>query len=377
MRVIAVAKALQVRGHQVKVLAGEKQVPVIRQHHLDFVLMPPLPQFDFPFAAAGKMDEGRMEEIMASLQEILPQLTEAEKKVVGFELPDVMLCGSFTGPMAAAAFDIPSALVILQPHGRKTVEFMTGRLKEGDRLAGLIQAARLLILEGMPELDGGLGPEVYGEGWAAMKDKIRYTGPLMADPPDGLAGQAELKRRHTGGHDRPLVYATIGGGTPLIGEEFLSLCLAAFRRLPQVKGVIATGLAIDPGRLTGETPPDNVTVRGFVPGTELIKAADVTVFHGGSSTLMTCIACGRPAVVVTSMAEQEDNGAVLAGHGAGIVLEKEGLTARILAEAVQRILGDCSFRNNADRLKELGEKYGGAPAAATMVERLVQGGDGY
>lgn len=65
-------------------------------------------------------------------------------------------------------------------------------------------------------------------------------------------------------------------------------------------------------------------IRGFVPGTELIKASDITVFHGGSSTLMTCIACGKPAVVVPSMAEQEDNGAVLAQNGAGIVLDKNG-----------------------------------------------------
>jgi UDP:flavonoid glycosyltransferase YjiC (YdhE family) len=74
------------------------------------------------------------------------------------------------------------------------------------------------------------------------------------------------------------------------------------------------------------------------------------------------------------MAEQEDNAAVLANNRAGIVLDKSGLTAAALAEAVQKILSDRSFRDNAQRLKEMGERYGGAAAAAAMVEELVGGG---
>jgi len=375
MRVIAVAKALQTKGHEVKVIAGDKQIPVMKQHHMDFIEMPPLPQFDFPYAAlGGTMDEGQMEEIMARMKEILPQMMEAEKKVISEEKPDVVLCGSFTGPMAAKTLNIPAAMVLLQPHGQKTINFMTKRFNMRDQAAGLLNSAGLLILEGMPELDGGMGTAAMGEGLAALKDKIRFTGPLLAEPPDTLPSQDELKLRHTGNKDRPLVYVTIGGGTPLIGEDFLALVLDAFRKLPDVQGVVATGLALDPDRLAGGKPPDNVIIRGFVPGTELIKASDVTVFHGGSSTLMTCIACGRPAVVVPSMAEQEDNGAVLAGKGAGIVLDKVSLTVNAMAEAVQKILSDHTFRDNAGRLKELGEKYGGAPAAAAMVEGLVSRG---
>lgn len=250
---------------------------------------------------------------------------------------------------------------------------MTQRLSKGHAF-DFLKAVNLFIMEGLPELSGDTDAELKGEGLAALKDKIRFTGPLLAEPPENLPGQEELKTRHTGNKELPLAYVTIGGGTPLIGEDFLTLVLDAFRQLADVKGVISTGLAIDPDRLAGCNPPDNVFIRGFVPGTELIKASDVTVFHGGSSTLMTCIACGKPAVVVPSMAEQEDNGAVLAQNGAGIVLDKNALTATVLAEAVKKILHDHTFRDNAQRLKALGERYGGAPAAAAMVEELVSRG---
>lgn len=87
--------------------------------------------------------------------------------------------------------------------------------------------------------------------------------------------------------------------------------------------------------------------------------------------LMTCIACGTPAVVVPSIGEQEDNGNVLAQFGAGIVLDKETLTPAIMAEAIQKIIGDSSYRMNAQKLKAIGEKYGGANAAADWAEQLV------
>lgn len=312
---------------------------------------------------------------MARLQEILPQMAEAEQRVINDEQPDVMLCGSFTGPAAARNSGIPCAMVLLQPHGQKTISFFAKRSRSIRMGLNALGAADLIIMEGMPELDGGKGVEFDGKHPFAQRDRIRFAGPLLVESPDSLPGQSELKIRHTGNGELPLVYVTIGGGTPLIGEGFLLLVIEAFRSLPGVRCVVSTGLAVDPRRLAACNPPDNVFIRGFVPGAELIKASDVTVFHGGSSTLMTCIACGRPAAVVPSMAEQEDNAAVLANRGAGIVLDKSGLTPAALAEAVQKILSDRTFWDNSQKLKELGEKYGGAPAAATMVEALVEGSD--
>jgi UDP:flavonoid glycosyltransferase YjiC (YdhE family) len=89
---------------------------------------------------------------------------------------------------------------------------------------------------------------------------------------------------------------------------------------------------------------------------------------------MTCLACGKPAVVVPSIGEQEDNGAVLAKNGAGIVLDKNTVTTAALVEAVQQILNNSEFKNNAGQLKKMCENYGGAAAAATMVEELISGG---
>ena len=373
MRVIAVAKELQRKGHEVKILAGEQQIPIMQSHQLDFIAMPSIPISDFPFQTLLGADDRAKEEIMTRMKEIMKPIAEAESEIIAKEKPDVLLCGNLTGPSAAKKFNIPCAMVALQPHGPKTIEFLTRRLPMQAQDLDRLKAVNLLIMEGTPELDGGVSAELKGEWSEALKDKLRFTGPLLLEKPESLPSREELKVRHAGEKDKPLIYVTIGGGTPLIGEDFLTLVLDAFRSLPDVKGVIATGLALEPERLAGYNPPDNVFIRGFVPGLELIKASDVTIFHGGSSTLMTCIACGTPAIVVPSMPEQEDNGAVLSQNGSGIVLAKNSLTPTAMSEAVLKILKDCSFRDNAQRLKELGEKYGGVSAAARMVEQLVDG----
>jgi UDP:flavonoid glycosyltransferase YjiC (YdhE family) len=371
MRVIAVAKELQRNGHEVKVLAGEKQIPILQSQQLDFLAMPSLPEFDSPFKALLGTDDKAREEIMTRIKEMMRPIAEAEQAIIWREKPDVLLCGNLTGPSSAQTYNIPCVMVILQPHGRKTIELFTRRLPTQAQNLNILKAVNLLIMEGMPELDGGASAEFQGEWAEVIKDKLRFTGPLLVEAPESLPSREELKLRHAGNKDRPLIYVTIGGGTPLIGEDFLALVLNAFRSLPDISVVIATGLALEPEQLAGYNPPKNVFIRGFVPGSELIKASDVTVFHGGSSTLMTCLACGTPAVVVPSMAEQEDNGAVLAQNGAGIVLDKSDLIPSALTEAVQKILSDPSFRNNAQRLKALGEKYGGASAAAILVEQLA------
>jgi UDP:flavonoid glycosyltransferase YjiC (YdhE family) len=373
MRVMAVARALQKKGHEVKILVGDQQIPVVKDHCLDVIEMDDLPKIDFPFGALLGTDDGHQDETVIRLNELLQQIKDAEQRAANIVKPDVMLCGSLTGPNTARTLGIPCAMVLLQP-GAKTINFTTKQRTTIKLGLNALSAADLIIVEGMPELDGGVRTALEGERAVALGDKMRFTGPLLVEPPENLPGQSELKTRHTGNAELPLVYVTIGGGTPLIGEDFLGLVIDALRKLPGVQGVMSTGLAIDPKRLADGTPPDNVFIRGFVPGTELIKASDVTVFHGGSSTLMTCIACGRPAVVVPSMVEQEDNADVLGNNGAGIVLDKSGLTAVAIAEAIQKILSDRSFLNNAQKLKELGDRYGGAAAAATMVEELVSGG---
>ncbi len=375
MRVAAIAKALQRRGHEIRFIAAGKLIPIIEKLGIDVVEADDMPEFDYP-----SKEERETEDFMVRMQDMMGKIMKIETEIAQKEKPDMILSGTLSGAQAAKKLGIPAVMVFLQPHGQKTVNMFSSRMNDqskGDssiakeRISSMMEAASLIILEGMPEISGGIKFEDLGNGLAAKSNNISYCGPLLTLYPNQLPAREELKALHMGDRNKRMVYITIGGGSQLIGEQFLKIVLDALRMMPEITGVIATGVAISANVINKYEPPDNAIIRGFVPGTEMIRASDVTVFHGGSSTLMTCIACGTPAVIVPSIGEQEDNAAVLAQYSAGIVLDKETLTPGILAEAVQKIIGDTSYRAGAERLKALGEKYGGAEAAAAIVENIV------
>ncbi len=380
MRVVAIAKDLQRRGHDIRFIAAGKLIPVIKNFGLDVLeaeAMPEMAPYSKPQSASAMDGEA----FVAMAQAVMEKIMQLEVAMALQEKPQLIVSGTISGPSAARQAGVPSLLTILQPHGEKTLHMFKSRMRQQgeqamkkivDRIFGMIGAADIIVLEGMPEISGGVTFENYGSALQGIKDKIRFAGPLLVEEPDKLPERSRLKQMHIGGPHKQMAYITIGGGSALIGEQFLKTVLDALRLIPEVTGVIATGIDISPATVVSYKPPANAVIRGFVPGTEMIKASDVTVFHGGSSTLMTCIACGTPAVVIPSMAEQEDNGNVLVQAGAGIVLDKQVLTPAILAEAIQRILRDNSYRTCAQALKMLGKKYGGAAAAADWAEQLVK-----
>lgn len=371
MRVVAIAKALQRRGHEVKFLASDKLIPIIKDFGIDVIEIVDMPQFN-TFGNQEETDSRLKEERLIKGKQFIARVREIETEAATHEQPDLLLCGTISGPKVGQHLGIPSMLVALQPHGPKTMAMLTQRLKDiKGELYSSQEAADLIILEGMPEISGGVSFGDQRENYEALQDKIYFTGPLLTESPNEMPSREALKEKHIGACDKAMVYVTIGGGSPLIGEQFLQLALESLKMLPWLTGVVATGIAISPDKIKSFNPPNNVVIRGFVPGTEMIMASDVTVFHGGSSTLMTCLACGTPAVVIPSIGEQEDNAAVLAQNSAGIVLDKKTLTPQMLADAVQAIVTDPSYREQAKKLKSLGEKYGGAEVAASLAEKLV------
>ncbi|WP_371381666.1 glycosyltransferase [Sporomusa aerivorans] len=369
MRAVAVAKALQRRGHEIKFIAAGKMVPVIKSFGIDV-------------CEADSMPGVPSAEIIPRMPEIMKEIKQIEMDAARREKPQLIISGTISGSTVARELKVPSIMTFLQPHGEKTINVFKGLMRHYDEqvmktlLAGLLnafEAANLIVLEGMPEISGGVTLETFGDALQSSKEKFRFAGPLLVEYPDQLPERDELKRVHIAEAHKKMAYITIGGSA-MIGEQFLKTALESLKMIPEVTGVISTGIDISPEAIRNFDPPGNAIIRGFVPGTEMIKASDVTVFHGGSSTLMTCIACGTPAVVIPSMGEQEDNGGVLAQAGAGIVLDKKTLTPAILVESIQKVLHDSTYRTNAQQLKTTGEKYGGAGAVADWAEDLMQAG---
>jgi UDP:flavonoid glycosyltransferase YjiC (YdhE family) len=85
------------------------------------------------------------------------------------------------------------------------------------------------------------------------------------------------------------------------------------------------------------------------PHSEVLKQAAAVVTHAGHGTVIKTLAAGVPQVCLPLGRDQLDNAARVDHHGAGLRLKPKADAATI-ARAVERVIDDPSFAQNARRL---------------------------
>jgi MGT family glycosyltransferase len=140
--------------------------------------------------------------------------------------------------------------------------------------------------------------------------------------------------------------------------------------------VLTTGYQELPAEF-GELPK-NFRHASYVPGPLMAERCDLIVFHGGHSSVMTCLKAGTPAVIIPTITERESNARRLALLGAGEVVMPvtgaDGEKSVDMAEfgaKVKRVLTDASYRNAAKRVADSMSRYGGAQGAAARIEEFA------
>jgi len=162
------------------------------------------------------------------------------------------------------------------------------------------------------------------------------------------------------GSRAPLVYVSFGTvlGHMSIAAETYRVALTAVAGL-DVRVLLTVGGRFDVSQL-GELP-SNVHVESWVDQADVLAQADVVVCHGGSGTTFGALAAGLPLVIVPLFADQLANGPKVAKAKAGVALDtgrdtdggRRALSdadAVRIAEAIETVRGDSSFREHAQRI---------------------------
>ena len=287
--------------------------------------------------------------------------------------PDMVICSQFAfGTMIGAeATGIP--YVVLMPNiymlpaegmpplglGFAPARGPIGRLR--DRVVGGF-TQRMWDRKGLPRLNAlraELGLEPLDRFWdqvhhahrelvmtspafdfpAELPAGVRYVGPVLDDP------QWVAPWTPPPGDD-PLVLVALSS---TFQDQLVCLqrVIDALGALP-VRGLVTTGQALDPGALHA---PANVTVVESAPHSEVLRHAAVVVTHGGHGTVVKSLAAGVPMVVMHHGRDQADNAVRVTTRGAGVALKRTAKPSAI-ATAVQKVLDDATYRNDARRLGE-------------------------
>ena len=225
-----------------------------------------------------------------------------------------------------------------------------------DTVVGLTAKLPLTLIPSSPEFD-------YDR--SDLPSSVKYVGPCMWYPA-GWKTSDWLDELST---DQPLVHVTEG---TLYAEEpvVLRAAVEGLAGLP-IQVLITTGTHRKAEMVElGKVAP-NILVRPMVAHSELMPRLDLLVSHCGGGTTVAALADGVPMVVVPLMWDQSENAQRVCQAGAGVQFSANRCTPRRMRKAVQKVLGDPSYRTNARRIADSLGRYRGPVEAAEHLEALV------
>ena len=169
---------------------------------------------------------------------------------------------------------------------------------------------------------------------------------------------------------QPLIYASMG----TIQNRLLEI----FQKIAEACNGLDAQLVISLG---GSTRPESLPelpgkplVVGYAPQLELLQKASLTITHAGLNTTLESLSNGVPMVAIPITNDQPGVAARIAWTGAGEFVPLSRLSVPKLRTAVQRVLTQDSYKQNASRLQEAIRRAGGVSRAADIVEEVISTG---
>jgi MGT family glycosyltransferase len=162
----------------------------------------------------------------------------------------------------------------------------------------------------------------------------------------------------------PRVFVSLGTVNAQRGARFFAAVVEAF-----AAGDVQIVLVAPPS-LVGPAP-EHVLVCERVPQLALLEHVDAVVCHGGHNTVCEALARGLPLVVAPIRDDQPIVADQVVRAGAGLRLHFGRARPGDLRAAVDRILGEPSFRAAARRIGASFAAAGGALRSAELLEALA------
>ncbi|HEY2844372.1 MAG TPA: glycosyltransferase [Bryobacteraceae bacterium] len=411
---IAVARALRARSHEVAFYTGGAVRSTVEGEGFKFFpfqkvdeeRVAHLASSEFPYSpsrwqrlrSAGKL-QARFREW---LLDTVPQTVDDIDAVSSEWRPDVLVCDlAFWSPILVfhearripvAVFSVLAACILPGPdapfwgQGALRPRNARMRLKSQLQQKGLrwlstgfrLQVSRMRKRYGLPALQCSVTefagqmplylvpstPE-YDYERRDLPPSVHYVGPCLWDKPSNAVSPEWLAQLPA---DRPLVYvteATLGTTEPFL----LKAAFWALKDLP-VEVVMTTGKQRNPAELGFGVLPPNVRVEAYVPQSDLLPKTAVMITLGGSGGVLAALAAGVPLVIVPTEWDRPENAQRVVEAGAGLRLAPNRCTPERLRAAVERVLNEPVFRENAQRLARAFARYGGPAQAAQLLEDL-------
>jgi hypothetical protein len=192
--------------------------------------------------------------------------------------------------------------------------------------------------------------------------RFRFVGPSINPATrDGDFALAQLR-------DGPKVYISLGTVNHL-DLAFYQAVFRAFADYP-AQFILSVGKQTDVAQLG--MIPDNFIVRNYVPQLDILQQVDAFITHGGMNSVHEGLYYGVPEIAVPHHLEQLLNGKRVAETGTGVLLGDRRpygrVTAEELRQALDEVLSQPQYRQNAERIGKTLKDAGGYLRAVEEIE---------
>ncbi|WP_442293356.1 glycosyltransferase [Terrabacter sp. 2RAF25] len=228
-----------------------------------------------------------------------------------------------------------------------------------DELLGMLDHANAVLVLTSPSFDFST---------PHLPSNVRYVGPQLDDPSWAARWDDPSDDPSADPSDdpRPLVLVGLSSVHQDQAETLNRIC-AALGRLP-VRGLVTTGRAVDPARVTA---PPNVQVVRAASHQQVLRRTAAVVTHAGHGTVMRSLAAGVPLVCIPMGRDQKDDTVRVLRLGAGVRVRASAAPEQI-ASAVRLVLEDEQYAVAARTFAAvLAEEARTRPSAADEAETLL------
>lgn len=195
-----------------------------------------------------------------------------------------------------------------------------------------------------------------------LPDCFHFTGPFHSS-----SSRANIPFPYEKLNGKPLIYASLG----TIQNQLLQI----FNQIAEACQDLNAQLIISLG---GSTDPESLPalvgapiVVKYAPQLEILQKAELTITHAGLNTALESLSCGVPMVAIPIANDQPAVAARIAWTETGVVIPVKKLTVPKLRKAIQSVLSEAKYRDNAKKMQVVIEKSGGVKQAADIVEQAI------
>ena len=121
--------------------------------------------------------------------------------------------------------------------------------------------------------------------------------------------------------------------------------------------------------------PANVMVVSYAPQIELLKRSSLCITHAGLNTVLESLASGVPMLALPITNDQPGVAARIANKKLGVVTSPDQTSPGHFVEAIKRVLGDSTLRDNVRKVQEAIRSTDGLSIAAGILERSFDLGE--